>query len=93
MRFDCILINEKGYLMNWKTYIDSDQQILAGKPHIKGTRLSVEFILDLFAGGWTREQVLENYPMLNQDSLNAVFAFAAEALHDESVYFIRKGAA
>ncbi|MBN1981006.1 MAG: DUF433 domain-containing protein [Chitinivibrionales bacterium] len=79
--------------MSWKEFIYADPQLLSGKPHIKGTRISVEFILDLFANGWNRDQVLENYPQLNQDSLNAVFAFAAEALQEESIFFIKKGAA
>jgi uncharacterized protein (DUF433 family) len=60
--------------MNWETYIHSDPNILVDKPVIKGTRLSVEFILGLFAVGWTEQQILENYPTLNQNSLRAVFA-------------------
>ncbi|HAJ78725.1 MAG TPA: hypothetical protein DCO75_03055 [Fibrobacteres bacterium] len=79
--------------MDWKTYIDSDAGLLSGKPHVKGTRFSVEFIFNLFSKGWTREQVLENYPALSPVSLNAVFAFASEALHDESLYFLKSGAA
>ena len=79
--------------MDWKKYIDSDAQLLSGKPHVKGTRLSVEFIFDLFSNGWTREQVLENYPALSPTALNAVFAFASEAIHDESLYFLKRGAA
>jgi uncharacterized protein (DUF433 family) len=58
--------------MDWKTYIHSDPKILLGKPVIKGTRLSVEFILGLFSEGWTEQQVLENYPTLNTRSLQAV---------------------
>ena len=61
--------------MNWETYIHSDPNILVGKPVIKGTRLSVEFILGLFAVGWTEQQILENYPTLTPDSLKAIFAF------------------
>jgi uncharacterized protein (DUF433 family) len=80
-------------MVMWEPFIDSDAQILAGKPHVKGTRLSVEFIIELFSKGWTREQVLENYPVLTESSLNAVFAFAAEALHAESLYFLKKSAA
>ena len=59
--------------MNWETYIHSDPNILVGKPVIKGTRLSVEFILGLFAVGWTEQQILENYPTLNQNSLVSLF--------------------
>jgi uncharacterized protein (DUF433 family) len=58
--------------MDWKTYIHSDPKILLGKPVIKGTRLSVEFILGLFSEGWTEQQVLENYPTLNTRSIQSV---------------------
>jgi len=61
--------------MKWQDYITSDPQILAGKPIIKGTRLSVEFILNLLAEGWSVEQILENYPNLTPESLKAVFRF------------------
>ena len=72
--------------MNWKTYIHSDKKILLGKPVVKGTRLSVEFILGLFSEGWTEQQVLENYPTLNESSIKAVFAFAAECLREYVFY-------
>jgi len=62
--------------MNWREYIHSDAEVLLGKPVVKGTRLSVEFLLGLFAAGWTEEQVLDNYPTLTPQSLRAVFAFA-----------------
>ena len=61
--------------MNWREYIHSDPKILVGKPVVKGTRLSVEFLLGLFAVGWTEQQVLENYPSLTSEALRAVFAF------------------
>ena len=64
--------------MSWHQFIHSDPDVLLGKPVVKGTRISVDFILNLFATGWTKEQVLENYPNISADSLNAVFAFAAE---------------
>ena len=70
--------------MNWKEYIHSDPEILLGKPVVKGTRLAVDFILNLFATGWTHEQILENYPTLTPDALRAVFAFAAECMRDEA---------
>lgn len=57
--------------MNWKTYIHSNPKILLGKPVIKGTRLSVEFILGLFSEGWTQQQVLESYPTLNAEAIQA----------------------
>jgi len=72
--------------MSWKTYIHSNPKILRGKPVIKGTRLSVEFILGLFAEGWTEQQVLESYPTLNSIAIQAVFAFAAECLKEDVFY-------
>jgi uncharacterized protein (DUF433 family) len=75
--------------MNWKDHIHSDPQILGGKPVVKGTRLAVDFILDLLANGWSHEQILENYPTLTQEGLRAVFAFAAQAMHEEAYFAIR----
>jgi uncharacterized protein (DUF433 family) len=64
--------------MDWRQYIHSDPEVLLGKPVVKGTRLAVEFVLRLFAAGWTEQQVLENYPTLTPEALRAIFAFAAE---------------
>lgn len=72
--------------MDWKKYIHSDSKVLVGKPVVKGTRLSVDFILALFAEGWSTEDILENYPSLTPESLQAVFAFAAECMREETVY-------
>ena len=72
--------------MNWKDFIHTDPQILVGKPVVKGTRLSVVFILGLFANGWSESQILENYPQLTQESLRAVFAFAQECLQEEALF-------
>jgi len=71
--------------MAWQDFIAADPQILGGKPVVRGTRLSVDFLLGLFAEGWTQEQVLANYPALTPESLRAVFSYAAEALHEERV--------
>ncbi len=76
--------------MDWRNYIHSDPNILVGKPVVKGTRLSVEFILGLFATGWAETQVLEGYPTLTGDDVRAVFAFAAECMQDEGLYAITK---
>ncbi len=79
--------------MNWKEYIHSDPEVLVGKPVIKGTRLAIDFILDLLAQGWTEEQILENYPTLTKESLKALFAFVSECMKEEAVYsFSQKSA-
>jgi len=74
--------------MDWKKYIHSDPEILMGKPVVKGTRLAVDFLIGLFAAGWTEQQVLENYPTLTPESLRAVFAYVAECMRDESLFLI-----
>ncbi len=66
--------------MDWRNYIHSNPKILLGKPVVKGTRLSVEFILGLFAAGWTEQQILESYPALNTELIRAIFAFAVECM-------------
>ena len=68
--------------MNWQNYITADNDVLAGKPVIKGTRLSVEFIIDRLASGWSEEELLENYPRLKKQHLQAVFAYIKEGMKD-----------
>lgn len=68
--------------MNWQDYIISDREILLGKPTIKGTRLSVEHIVGLMAQGWSEDKILNNYPRLDKVSLQAVFAYLQECIHD-----------
>jgi len=78
--------------LNWRDYIHSDSEVLLGKPVVKGTRLSVDFLLGLFAQGWTEAQVLENYPTLSLEALRAVFAFATECLREEALFPLPAGA-
>ena len=75
-----------GALMNWNDYIITDSRILVGKPVIKGTRISVELILELFSSGWTEQMILESYPHITKESLNAVFSYLKECFQNE-LYF------
>lgn len=70
-------------IIDWHDHIHVDPAILAGKPVVKGTRMGVEFLLRLFAVGWTEEAVLESYPHLTRENLRAVFALAAEIVGEE----------
>ena len=72
--------------MNWQERIIVDPQILVGKPVIKGTRLAVEFIVDLLAQGWSDDEILRNYPGLTQDDIRACLGFACEILRAEKIY-------
>jgi uncharacterized protein (DUF433 family) len=70
----------------WQERIVVDPAILVGKPVIKGTRLAVEFLLDLMAEGWTVDQIVDNYPHLTVADLQAALHYAAESLKRERVY-------
>jgi len=72
--------------MNWRDRIVIDPTILVGKPVLRGTRLAVEFIIDLLAQGWTEEEILRNYPGLTREDLQACLSYASEVLRAEKVY-------
>jgi uncharacterized protein (DUF433 family) len=72
--------------MNWEGRIVIDPEILCGKPVVKGTRLAVEFVVDLLAQGWSAADVLKNYPGVTQDDILACLAYASAVLHAEKVY-------
>ena len=59
--------------------IEADPRIMVGKPVIKGTRITVELILDKLAAGQTVEQILEDYPHLTLEGIRAALEFAAKA--------------
>ena len=58
--------------LDWREFIVSDEKILGGKPILKGTRLSVAFVLELLAAGWESSELIMNYPNLNDERLRAV---------------------
>lgn len=68
--------------MKWRERIVSDKNVLLGKPVIKGTRISVEFILERLADGWSESKILESYPHLKKEDLQAVFAYLNEFVKD-----------
>jgi uncharacterized protein (DUF433 family) len=72
--------------MDWEDRIDINPRVLVGKPVIRGTRIAVEFLVELMAEGWTREQILKNYPQLTGDDIQAALHYAAETLKQERVY-------
>lgn len=66
--------------------ISIDPAVLVGKPVVRGTRLSVDFLLDLIAQGWPEAEILRNYPGLIRDDLLACVAYASECVRDERVF-------
>lgn len=72
--------------MNWEDHIIVDPKILTGKPGVRGTRLSVELVIDLLANGWSQEQILSSYPNLTRQDIQACLSYAKEVLQAEKVY-------
>ena len=72
--------------MTWQDRIEVNEAVLVGKPIVRGTRLAVEFLIDLLARGWTEEQIIENYPGLTSEDLRACLAYAHDVLAGEKIY-------
>jgi uncharacterized protein (DUF433 family) len=69
-----------------------DPAVLVGKPVVRGTRLSVDFVLGLMAQGWPEGEILRNYPGLTRDDLLACLEYASDRVREEKVYPFPTGA-
>jgi len=72
--------------MNWRERIVVSPDVLLGKLVIKGTRLAVEFVIDLLAQGWTEQDILENYPGVTHEDIAACLSYASEIIKTEKIY-------
>jgi uncharacterized protein (DUF433 family) len=63
--------------------ITANPKILGGKPIVRGTRISVEFILDLLASGVSEKEILEDYPHLTKKDIHACLRYAARSCKNE----------
>jgi uncharacterized protein (DUF433 family) len=73
--------------MDWREYVEQDPEVMLGKPVIKGTRLTVELILERLGDGWPQEDLLTAYPDLKPEHIRAAQAYAAAYLAmDETVF-------
>ena len=72
--------------MNINQYITSDPKIMMGKHAIKGTRITVELILEKLVEGESFEQILLAHPRLTQQDIQAAIAFALESLRTDIIY-------
>lgn len=73
-------------IVDWRERIHADPAILAGKPVVRGTRLAVDFLLELLAAGWRETEILANYPHLRHEDLRAVLAYASEHVREDTVH-------
>lgn len=72
--------------MNWQDHITVDPGVLVGKPIIKGTRLAVDFVLELVSTGWSEADILRNYPRLRREDILACVAYARESIAADTVF-------
>jgi uncharacterized protein (DUF433 family) len=72
--------------MDWHQRIVIDPDVLVGKPVIKGTRISVELVIDLMARGYSKEQIIDQYDHITAEDIQACLAYASETLRSERVY-------
>ena len=74
--------------MDWRQRIVVNPQILVGKPVIKGTRISVELVVDLLARGYNAAQIVQQYDHLAAEDIQACLAYASDVLSSEKVYAV-----
>ena len=72
--------------MNW---ITCTPDILGGKPCIRGTRISVEFLLELVAEGAAPKDILAAYPQISEEALKAAFQYAADSMKNQIVWDVK----
>ena len=74
--------------MNWQQHITFNPEVMTGKPVIKGTRITVELILERLGNGWTTEKILESYPHLSHESIRACLLYAVDSVRNEIIHDI-----
>jgi uncharacterized protein (DUF433 family) len=74
--------------MGWQEHIEQNPEVMLGKPVIKGTRITVEHVLERFGGGWTEADLLKSYPHLSAEQIRAALSFAARALSTDETVFL-----
>ena len=71
--------------MNWRDYITVEPDICHGKACVKGTRIMVSVVLDNLATGLTSEEIVQSYPSLTQEAVQAAIIYAAELARERVV--------
>ncbi|MCX7046501.1 MAG: DUF433 domain-containing protein [Candidatus Sumerlaeota bacterium] len=78
--------------MDWREYIEQNPDIMLGKPVIRGTRLTVELILEMLGDGWPVEDILSSYPDLKPEHIQAAQAYASAYMAMDETIFQHAGA-
>ncbi len=71
--------------MDYRKRITSNPHVMLGKPIIKGTRITVEHILNCMADGMSIDNILEEYPHLEKDDVFSAIAYSADVISKEEI--------
>ena len=71
---------------DWREHIVADPQVMLGKPVVRGTRITVELILEKLAAGETVDDLLVAYPRLSRDGVQAALAYTADTLRADTIF-------
>ncbi len=77
-------------MTEWRNRITVDPAVLVGKPIVRGTRISVELLLDRLGDGWSVEQILDAYPRLSREDVLAAINFVSEVFREERFIAVAK---
>jgi uncharacterized protein (DUF433 family) len=72
--------------LNWQERITIDPWALVGKPIIRGTRIAVEFVVELLAKSWTFDRIFKEYDHLSREDIPACLAYASGMMKSERIY-------
>ena len=74
--------------MRWQDHIEHNPEVMLGKPVLRGTRITVELILQRLGDGWSEAELLASFPHLRPEHVRAAQAYAAAALANEELVFL-----
>lgn len=73
--------------IDWEDWIVVDPEVMVGKPVVKGTRITAEFVLQLLAAGSTEATILDSYaPSLTPEAMRGIYAFAAQVVGEQRFF-------
>ncbi|MCI0362792.1 MAG: DUF433 domain-containing protein [Phycisphaerales bacterium] len=78
--------------MRWQDHIERNPKVMLGKPVVKGTRITVELILERLGGGWNPDDLLKSYPHIRMEDIRAALLYASKSLSTDEVVFLEDSA-
>lgn len=73
-------------MVDWRERIEINPDVMTGKPIIRGTRLTVDLVIELLAEGWTVDQIIAEYPGVSSEDVAGCLAYASAVIKEEKVF-------